>query len=100
MLGNLQGISKLIIPKLLLGLDRREFLLFACLLNVPDSLLNIKQYLLSSLCIRRRVLKKINSMHLIGLTGGIGSGKSTVCGYFKELGCAIIDADEIARKGT
>ena len=42
MLGNLQGISKLIIPKLLLGLDRREFLLFACLLNVPDSLLNIK----------------------------------------------------------
>ena len=39
-------------------------------------------------------------MHLIGLTGGIGSGKSTVCGYFKELGCAIIDADEIARKGT
>jgi len=38
-------------------------------------------------------------MYLIGLTGGIGSGKSTVCAYFKELGCAIIDADVIAHKG-
>ena len=38
-------------------------------------------------------------MYLIGLTGGIGSGKSTVCGYFKELRCAIIDADVIAYKG-
>lgn len=39
-------------------------------------------------------------MYLIGLTGGIGSGKSTVCGYFKELGCPIIDADVIAYKGA
>lgn len=38
-------------------------------------------------------------MYLIGLTGGIGSGKSTVCGYFKDLGCSIIDADVIAHKG-
>lgn len=33
----------------------------------------------------------------IGLTGGIGSGKSTVANYFKELGIDIIDADEVAR---
>ena len=39
-------------------------------------------------------------MYLIGLTGGIGSGKSTVSGYFKDLGCPIIDADVIAHKGT
>lgn len=34
---------------------------------------------------------------LIGLTGGIASGKSTVSSYLKELGASIIDADLIAR---
>ena len=33
----------------------------------------------------------------IGLTGGIGSGKSTVCDIFRELEVPIIDSDEIAR---
>lgn len=34
----------------------------------------------------------------IGLTGGIGSGKSTVCGLFADLGVPIVDADIIARQ--
>lgn len=34
----------------------------------------------------------------IGLTGGIGSGKSTVCALFADLGVPIIDADVIARQ--
>jgi dephospho-CoA kinase len=33
----------------------------------------------------------------VGLTGGIASGKSTVLGMFRELGAAIINADDIAR---
>lgn len=37
-------------------------------------------------------------MKIIGLTGGIASGKSTVSQILKELGCIIIDADKIARK--
>lgn len=37
-------------------------------------------------------------MLTIGLTGGIGSGKSTVANYFAELGITIIDADLIARE--
>ncbi|MBD9358261.1 dephospho-CoA kinase [Methylomonas albis] len=34
----------------------------------------------------------------IGLTGGIGSGKSTVCRLFAEFGVPIVDADLIARQ--
>jgi dephospho-CoA kinase len=34
----------------------------------------------------------------IGLTGGIGSGKSTVAARFAELGAVVIDADQIARE--
>ncbi len=33
----------------------------------------------------------------IGLTGGIGSGKSTVAAMLAELGAAVIDADAISR---
>lgn len=36
----------------------------------------------------------------IGLTGGIGSGKSTVGGFLAALGAALIDADQIARATT
>lgn len=39
-------------------------------------------------------------MFAVGLTGGIGSGKSTVAGLFTELGAAVIDTDVIARQLT
>lgn len=37
-------------------------------------------------------------MFIVGLTGGIASGKSTVARYFAERGVPVIDADEIARE--
>jgi len=37
-------------------------------------------------------------MRRIGLTGGIGSGKSTVARMFAELGAHVIDADAVARE--
>lgn len=37
-------------------------------------------------------------MYLVGLTGGIGSGKSTVAARLAELGAAVVDADAIARE--
>jgi dephospho-CoA kinase len=36
-------------------------------------------------------------MRVVGLTGGIASGKSTVSAMFRELGAHVIDADEVAR---
>jgi dephospho-CoA kinase len=35
---------------------------------------------------------------IIGILGGVGSGKSTVAAEFAKLGCAVIDADKIAHK--
>ncbi|MFZ9676635.1 MAG: dephospho-CoA kinase, partial [Ilumatobacteraceae bacterium] len=37
-------------------------------------------------------------MILVGLTGGIGSGKSTVSALLAERGAVIIDADAITRE--
>ncbi len=37
-------------------------------------------------------------MRLIGLTGGIGSGKSTVSSRFAERGAVVIDADAVVRE--
>ena len=43
-------------------------------------------------------------MHVIGVTGNIGSGKSTVCHMLERRGCHVIDADvqahETYRRGT
>lgn len=39
-------------------------------------------------------------MFVVGLTGGIGSGKSTVADLFAELGAAVIDTDAIAHQLT
>jgi dephospho-CoA kinase len=35
-------------------------------------------------------------MKLIGLTGGVGSGKTTVAGILRDLGAEVVDADEAA----
>ena len=37
-------------------------------------------------------------MKIIGLTGGIGSGKSTVSQFLAELGAVILNADEVGHK--
>lgn len=37
-------------------------------------------------------------IYKVGLTGGIGSGKSTVAGLFTKLGTPVLDADVIARE--
>jgi dephospho-CoA kinase len=37
-------------------------------------------------------------MKVIGLTGGIGSGKSTVSGFLAELGAVIVDADKVGHE--
>jgi dephospho-CoA kinase len=45
------------------------------------------------------VLKaRLDGMRVIGLTGGIGSGKSTVSQFLKELGAVIIDTDKVGHE--
>ncbi len=39
-------------------------------------------------------------MLLVGLTGGIGSGKSTVARLLERRGAAVIDADQLARESV
>lgn len=34
----------------------------------------------------------------VGITGGIGSGKSTICGIFKILGVPVFEADSVAKE--
>jgi len=43
-------------------------------------------------------LVRLGGMKVIGLTGGIGSGKSTVSGFLKELGAVVIDADRVGHE--
>jgi dephospho-CoA kinase len=39
-------------------------------------------------------------MYLVGLTGGIGAGKSTVAGLLADRGAAVVDADQLAREAV
>lgn len=39
-------------------------------------------------------------MFVLGITGGIGCGKSTVSGYFRDRNVRVLDADEISRQVT
>lgn len=41
---------------------------------------------------------RLSFMLVIGITGTIGSGKSTVAGFLRELGAQVIDADEVGHQ--
>ncbi|MCK5784039.1 MAG: dephospho-CoA kinase, partial [Desulfobacterales bacterium] len=36
----------------------------------------------------------------LGITGGVGSGKSFVCNYLKEKGLAVVSADALSRNAV
>ncbi|RJO64695.1 MAG: dephospho-CoA kinase [Candidatus Omnitrophota bacterium] len=43
-------------------------------------------------------MKREPTRIVIGITGSFGSGKTTVAGFFKSWGAAVIDADKIGRE--
>lgn len=49
-------------------------------------------------------MSRVFKMYVIGLTGNIATGKSTVCSILEQLGARVIDADQIAhavlKRGT
>ena len=45
-------------------------------------------------------MKRYTNRYSIGLTGGIGVGKTTITDHFAKLGVCIIDADEVSRAIT
>jgi dephospho-CoA kinase len=44
------------------------------------------------------IVRMVSCKKIIGILGGIGSGKSTVAGVFGVSGCAVVDADAIAHE--
>jgi len=48
--------------------------------------------------LRLSAVGNISKKPVIGILGGIGSGKSTVAAEFAKLGCGVIDADKIAHE--
>lgn len=42
----------------------------------------------------------LNKSIIVGLTGQTGAGKSTVARYMEQWGCAVIDADIVAREAV
>ncbi len=43
-------------------------------------------------------MSTVPSMLIVGLTGGIGAGKSTVANMFAQLGALVVDADQLSRQ--
>jgi dephospho-CoA kinase len=58
----------------------------------------IESSILTACCnaVRLAVVSAFGKKPIIGILGGIGSGKSTVAREFGKLGCGVIDADQLA----
>ena len=46
------------------------------------------------------MIRSLSAMVVVGLTGGIGSGKSTVAAMLAERGAVVVDADRLAREAV
>ena len=60
----------------------------------------VKKRLDHSTVLLRRKLPEEDKPIVLGITGGIACGKSLVCHLFKELGAAVLSADELAREAV
>jgi len=58
-----------------------------------------KRFEHSTVPLRRKLPEEGNPI-VLGVTGGIACGKSLICHLFKELGAAVLSADELAREAV
>ena len=58
----------------------------------------IKSMILTARCttVRLTVVNAFGKKPIIGILGGVGSGKSAVANEFAKLGCGVVDADKLA----
>lgn len=61
--------------------------------------MNKKRFDHSTVSLRRK-LPEGGSPLVLGITGGIACGKSLICRFFRELGAAVLSADELAREAV
>lgn len=50
--------------------------------------------------VRHKIISGCDKMKIIGITGGSGAGKTTVCAELKKCGAVIVDADKISKEVT
>src|SRR4051812_3588718 len=78
------------------GRSRREFRRF---LGRPKRILSPRSFCRCGYrAVAYRLVRKLLDVLMCGLTGGIGSGKSTVAAMLVERGAVVVDADAIARE--
>ncbi len=63
------------------------------MVGIRRAILYYKPWMLHKKIVNRRI-----ALIVVGLTGGIASGKSTVAAIFRSQGAQIVDADSIARQ--
>jgi dephospho-CoA kinase len=79
--------------------SKRTSLLTTLATHIPEDIRQgqAQAKVLSFYCCLCSSMLSLEVMMIVGLTGGLGAGKTTIAGLFQACGAKIIDADQLAR---